>query len=31
MDWIAQNMDDERNDCLKCKSPMGLRRRTQLI
>ena len=21
MDWIAQNMDDERNDCLKCKSP----------
>ena len=31
VDWLAQNMDDDRNDCLKCKSPMGLRRRTQLI
>ena len=31
VDWLAQNMDDDRNDCLKCKSPMGLRRRSQML
>ena len=31
IDWLAQNMDDDRSDCLRCKSPQNIRRRTQLI
>lgn len=31
IDWLAQNLDDDRNDCMKCKPPMGIRRRAQML
>jgi len=31
MDFIARSVDDERNDCLRCRSPHGVGKRTQLL
>lgn len=31
MDYIAQNWDDDRDDCLKCRPPMGMVKRSQRL
>ena len=31
IDFIAQNFEAEGNDCLKCRQPMGYRKRSQML
>lgn len=31
INFIAENFEDERNECLKCREPLGYRKRSQLL
>jgi|WetSurMetagenome_2_1015567.scaffolds.fasta_scaffold20970_3 hypothetical protein len=31
IDFIAENIEDDRNECLKCKSPHGYKRQSQML
>lgn len=31
INFIAENFEDDRNECLKCKNPFGYKRRSQLL
>ena len=31
IEFIGENMEDDRNDCLKCRDPHGYKRQTQML
>jgi len=31
LEFIAENMEEDRNECLKCRSPFGYGRQSQML